>query len=99
MGTPLNPPNFSASNAQFASHANQAGNVERISPDTIGNYTNGEVKSIFMSQVQIAATAGSCSFAGGVGMSLGSLAADTMYEFPGITQISSSTAEVFVFKN
>jgi len=98
MGTPLNPPNFSASNAQFGSHAVSNGATERLF-NAVGNYKNGEVKAIFMANAPTAGTAGSCSFAGGVGMALGNLAADTMYEFPGITQVSASTAEVFVFKN
>tara|TARA_R100000152_G_C6543285_1_gene20597 strand:+ start:50 stop:361 length:312 start_codon:yes stop_codon:yes gene_type:complete len=103
MAVQLNPPNFatgsSGSNSKFkGSHANKAGDVDRLFNST-GNYVNGEVKSIFLANAPVAGTAGSCSFAGGTGMSLGNLAADTMYEFPGITQVSASTAEVFVFKN
>ena len=99
-----NPPNFATGsgglNSKFqGSHANKAGDVDRLFNST-GNYINGEVKAIFLpTAAQDLQTAGSCSFAGGTGMSLGQLAADTLYEFPGITQVSSSTVEVFVFKN
>ncbi len=98
MGTPLNSPNFSASNAQFGSHAASSGAVDRLF-DAEKTYKNGEVRAIFMPNAPTAGTAGSCSFSGGTGMALGNLAADTMYEFTGITHVSSSTVEVFVFKN
>ncbi len=103
MGTPINPPNFaSGSNGVTfsikGSHSNKAGDVDRLFNST-GNYRNGEVKSIFLPAAGAAGTAGSASFAGGAGIDLSSLAADTLYDFPGITQVSSSTVEVFVFKN
>ncbi len=101
--TPLNPPNFaSGSNGVTFSlkgtHANKAGDVDRLF-DAIGNYKNGEVKSIFIPTAGQTGTAGSASFAGGAGIDLSSLAADTLYEFPGIVQVSSSTVEVYVFKH
>ena len=101
MGTPLNPPNFaSGSNGVTfsvkGSHANKAGDVERIY-NSVGNWRSGEVKSIYL-RAQGPAAAGSCSFAGGTGIDLSALPLGN-YEWPGITEISSSGAEVFVFKN
>lgn len=94
----LNPPNFTTGSGWTwkSPTAAKAGTVTRVFNSSV-NFNHGEVKSIFLPKAPVAATAGSASFDGGATLSLGSLAADTMYEFP-VTNISSSTVEVFVFK-
>ena len=77
-----NPPNFATGsgglNSKFqGSHANKAGDGDRLFNST-GNYVNGEVKAIFLPAAGTSATAGSASFAGGTGIDLSSLAADTL---------------------
>ncbi len=103
MGTPLNPPNFAtgSNGVTFSikgSHGKKSGTVDRLFNST-GNYDPNEVKGIFIPTAGAAASAGSCSFAGGSGLDLSALAADTFLELPNITQVSSSTVEVLVFKH
>ena len=100
MGTPLNPPNFASASNDYkpGAYGKVAGSAVRVGPDAEATYEPGEVKAIFFENAPVAGTAGSASMHGGATLALGSLAQDTMYEFP-VTYISCSSAEAIVFKH
>ncbi len=59
--------------------------------------SNAGASAIFLPAPPDAKTAGSASFANGSSISLGDLAADTMYPF-NLASVSASTTTVLVFK-